>query len=168
MRQGMANARTSLAPGHVEPLEAALSHKMHAADPAKPLKAIRRFDVFAEVSRLEALKDGRPEDEAKGHGIWLAKVVASRRFGAKSDGAVTGAGSAGTREKPAKKSGDDAFKAVGGELQTDEMFDSEIIDRMGARFYDDVFAPAVKAAIEAGQKYEDIRDSIRLDWKPRR
>lgn len=168
MRQGMANARTSLAPGHVEPLEAALSHKMHAADPTKPLKAIRRFDVFAEVSRLEALKDGRPEDEAKGHGIWLAKVVASRRFGAKSDGAVTGAGSAGTREKPAKKSGDDAFKAVGGELQTDEMFDSEIIDRMGARFYDDVFAPAVKAAIEAGQKYEDIRDSIRADWKPRR
>jgi hypothetical protein len=145
-----------------------MSHKVHAADPTRPLKAIRRFDVFAEVSRLEALKEGRPENEAKGHGVWLAKVVASRRFGAKSDGASAGSGAAGTREKPAKKSRDDGFKAVGGELQTDETFDSEIIERMGGRFYDDVFAPAVKAAIEAGQKYEDIRDSIRADWKPRR
>ena len=45
-------------------------------DPA-PKKAIRRFDVFAEVKRLEALAEGRPEDEAKGYGVWIAKVVAS-------------------------------------------------------------------------------------------
>ena len=145
-----------------------MSHKVHAADPSAPLKAIRRFDVFAEVNRLKALDEGRPEDEAKGYGIWLAKVVASRRYGQKADGDGGEAGSAGSREHPSRRSHVEGFKAVGGELQTDETFDSEIVERMGGRFYDDVFAPAIKAAVLAGKSYEDIRDTIRADWKPRR
>ena len=144
-----------------------MSHKVHAADPTAPLKSIRRFDVFAEVNRLKALDEGRPEDEAKGYGIWLAKVVASRRYGQKADRDGHADGSAGREAEP-KRSQVEGFKAVGGELQTDETFDSEIIDRMGSRFYDDVFAPAIKDAIESGKKYEDIRDSIRTDWKARR
>ena len=143
-----------------------MSHKVHAADPTAPLKAIRRFDVFAEVSRLEALKKGRSEAEAKGHGVWLAKVVAARRFGTKADRDGTAPGRAADRDRTPER--DDGFKAVGGELQTDETFDSEIIDRMGGRFYDETFAPAIQKAIESGQKYEDIRDTIRADWKPRR
>lgn len=52
---------------------------MGTYDPVElaPLKAIRRFDVFAEFNRLDALKEGRPGKEAKGHGIWLTNVVAS-------------------------------------------------------------------------------------------
>ena len=42
---------------------------------------MRRFDVFAEYNTLEAPRAGRRLDEAKGHGLWVAKVVASRRFG---------------------------------------------------------------------------------------
>jgi hypothetical protein len=143
-----------------------MSHKVHAADPSAPLKSIRRFDVFAEVSRLEALEDGRSEAEAKGHGIWLAKVVAARRFGAKADREGAAPGKAAERKRAPER--EDGFKGVGGELQTDETFDSEIIDRMGGRFYDEVFAPAVRDAIKSGKKYEDIRDTIRADWKPRR
>lgn len=37
---------------------------------------------------------------------------------------------------------------------------------MGARFYDDVFVPAIAAAREEGKKYETIRDTIRRGWKP--
>ena len=76
-------------------------------EPLHPDKAIRRFDVFAEYTRLERLDRDYPEDEAKGYGIWLAKVVAARKFSSKS---------AEARDK--------------------------------------------------GEKYEDIRDSIRKDWKP--
>ena len=47
----------------------------------KPLQPIRRFDVFAETKRLEALGHGEPDDVAKGYGIRIAKIVASRRFG---------------------------------------------------------------------------------------
>src|SRR4029079_10547325 len=56
------------------------------APEVKPLRPIRRFDVFAETKRLEAIAHGEPEDVAKGYGIRIAKIVASRRFG----GAKTG------------------------------------------------------------------------------
>src|SRR5215216_2912787 len=99
----------------------------------QPRQAIRRFDVFAEYTRQERREQGYPEDDAKGYGIWLAKVVAARRFGQKSsaDG-----------KTPRKKDAPDeepAFRSVGDELQTDETFDHDIILRMGATFYDAVF-----------------------------
>src|SRR5829696_10359405 len=106
----------------------------------QPRQAIRRFDVFAEYTRQERREKGYPEDDAKGYGIWLAKVVAARRFGQKSpaDG-----------KKPSKKDAHEQepkFRSVGDERQTDETFDHDIIDRMGARFYDEVFMPAIAAA----------------------
>ncbi len=131
-----------------------------------PKRTIRRFDVFAEVKRLEALAEGRPEDEAKGYGIWLAKVVAGRRFGRK--GADDG-DRRRVRQEGDEASGDrgeGTFRHAGDELQTDETFDREIVERMGIDFYDRVFAPAVRGAVERGQKYEEIRDAIRAGWKP--
>jgi hypothetical protein len=46
------------------------------------------------------------------------------------------------------------------------MFDREIVDRMGPEFYDVVFQPAIREALAAVCKYEQIRDTIRKDWKP--
>ena len=123
-------------------------------------KAIRRFDVFAEYTRQQRREKGFPEDEAKGYGIWLAKVVAARRFGQKS---------ASDGKKPGTKDAHEAepkFRSVGDELQTDETFDHDIIERMGPRFYEEVFAPAIAAAREEGKSYETIRDTIRRGWKP--
>lgn len=127
----------------------------------QPQKAIRRFDVFAEYTRLERLDKGYPDDEARGYGIWLAKVVASRKFSGKSD---SGDGKSSTGKKhpgPEPK-----FRSVGDELQTDETFDQDIVDRMGSRFYTKVFAPAIEEARDRGEKYEEIRDAIRKNWKP--
>ncbi len=136
------------------------------SDVPLPRQAIRRFDVFAEYSRQERAEKGYAEDEAKGYGVWLAKVVAARRFGA---------GSASTdRSKPSKqKSGgqeepEPKFRSVGGELQTDETFDHDVIERMGAAFYDEVFVPAITDARKQGKSYETIRDAIRKEWKPAR
>ena len=126
-----------------------------ASNDPSPHQPIRRFDVFAEYTRQERREKGFPEDEAKGYGIWLAKVVASRRFGQKSssDG-----------KKPSTKDAHEEepkFRSVGDELQTDETFDHDIIERMGARFYDEVFVPAIAEAREEGKSYETIRDTIR-------
>jgi hypothetical protein len=55
---------------------------------------------------------------------------------------------------------------LGDEAQTDELFDKEIVRRMGDKFYRDVFAPAIQEAFDAGKSYEGIRDTIRKDWKP--
>lgn len=136
-----------------------------ATEAAAPKRAIRRFDVFAEVNRLKALAEGQPPDEAKGYGIWLAKIVAGRRFGRKAETAekprVRQEGEAAPQDHAASR-----FHQAGGELQTDETFDREIVDRMGRPFYEGVFSPAIRAAVDRGQRYEDIRDTIRADWKP--
>ena len=128
---------------------------------ASPLKPIRRFDVFAEYTRQERREKGFPEDQAKGYGIWLAKVVAARRFGQKA--AADSTKPAQKRDRTAKEP---TFRSVGDELQTDETFDHDIIERMGTQFYDEVFVPAITEAREEGKKYETIRDAIRRGWKP--
>ncbi len=133
----------------------------------RPRRDIRRFDVFAEYNKLKALSEGKPLDEAKGHGLWLAKVVASRRFaplGAakERDGRHAGSG-AGEPERPDEQ---ERFRLLGGELQTDELFDQEIVDRMGERFYHEVFAPTVEEHFRRGDRYKSIRDVLRKEWKP--
>lgn len=127
----------------------------------KPQNAIRRFDVFAEYSRLERLDKGYADDEAKGYGIWLAKLVAARRFGKKADADGPGRSSSGAKGGPEPK-----FRSLGDELQTDETFDEDIVDRMGTAFYSKVFAPAIAEARKQGKSYEEIRDAIRKEWKP--
>lgn len=130
--------------------------------PEKPRFPIRRFDVFAEYNRLKYLHDGMPEDQAAGRGIWVAKVVAGRR-----GGAAASKPSAGTKDGKSedRKATEEKFLSVGGEEQTDRTFEREIVDRMGSQFYDDVFAPGIARAFEEGKRYEEIRDSIRKDWK---
>jgi hypothetical protein len=131
-------------------------------DAPTPQRAIRRFDIFAEYSRQEREDKGYPPDEAKGYGVWLAKVVAARRFGGgKSDGD----GRKGSRRLDAEGN-EPKFRSVGDELQTDETFDRDIVHRMGLAFYREVFAPAIEDARGEGKSYEDIRDAIRKDWKP--
>jgi hypothetical protein len=39
---------------------------------------------------------------------------------------------------------------------------------MGPEFYEVVFQPAMRDALTAGRKYEQIRDTIRKGWKPAR
>jgi hypothetical protein len=138
----------------------------------RPRQPIRRFDVFAETKRLEALAHGEPEDVAKGYGVRIAKIVASRRFGGAAKKAHHEKGKQAERE-PAEGSrfggeGGAKFRALDDELQTDQTFDREIIERMGPEFYERVFAPAIREALDEGRKYEQIRDTIRKGWKPER
>ena len=147
----------------------------------KPRLPIRRFDVFAEYNRLQALKKGQDDAHAKGYGLWVAKVVASGGGRRGADGVSgserrteEGGGKAeGGRQavegRQAAVSGqrsEDEWHMLGDEAQTDELFDKEIVRRMGEDFYRQVFAPAMAAAFEAGKSYEGIRDTIRKEWKP--
>ena len=136
-----------------------------STDPS-PHQPIRRFEVFAEYTRQERREKGYSEDEAKGYGIWLAKVVASRRFGQKASADGKKPGKKAEREDAHEA--EPKFRSVGDELQTDETFDHDIIERMGAPFYDAVFVPAITEARAEGKSYETIRDTIRRGWKPTR
>ena len=134
----------------------------------KPNRPIRRFDVFAEYQRLKALeKDQQPADVAKGYGIWLAKLVAARKFGKTSPKEPKeGKGTQKKKDEP-EELVDNKWRTLDGTPQTDDLFDKEIVERMGDEFYQSVFAPAVAEAFHAGKDYTDIRDAIRKDWKPK-
>ena len=133
----------------------------------KPERAIRRFDVFAEYRKQEEEAAGQSEDVAKGYGLWVAKVVASRRFGGARPRERAGPAERGGRPgEPTATLVDGKWHTLDGEAQTDALFDREIVRRMGEAFYREVFVPAIREARERGKSYEAIRDQIRKDWKP--
>lgn len=130
----------------------------------KPEQSIRRFDVFAEYRKQDQEEGGLPGDQAKGYGLWVAKVVASRRFrGPKGNGESKASSDGGRDKEPELVDG--KWHTLDGEPQTDALFDREIVRRMGAAFYREVFVPAIREARAQGKKYESIRDTIRKDWK---
>jgi hypothetical protein len=134
----------------------------------RPRMPIRRFDVFAEYERLKGLKQGMDEAHAEGYGVWVAKVVASgggRRAGA------TKAPAAATRERGARQEeheqpSEQEWHVLGGEPQTDETFQHDVIRRMGPEFYHKVFAPALAEQFAHGTRYEQLRDTVRKNWAP--
>jgi hypothetical protein len=129
------------------------------ADTLKPDKPIRRFDIFAEYRRLDAQEDGMKADQARGYALWVAKVVAARKFGRLK-------GDREPSEHEEKLRRRRKWRVLSGERQTDTLFEHEIVERMGRAFYHEVFSPAIRAAREKGRTYESIRDSIRRRWKP--
>jgi hypothetical protein len=142
---------------------------MAAKDELKPERQIRRFDVFAEYRKQEQEQKGQPEDEAMGYGLWVAKVVAARRFGGGK--AKTSTEHRGKHEHDGDHGEDlvdGKWHALEGEPQTDALFEMEIVERMGRAFYGRVFAPAIEDARKHGKSYESIRDAIRKEWKPAR
>lgn len=130
----------------------------------KPKAPIRRFDVFAEYNRVKALRlDRLGKAKAKGYGLWVAKVVAAQKFGKlpRPKPEERKAKTAEEKEKEKK-----AWHALGGVLQTDKLFDKEIVNRMGKDFYKQVFSPAIEQAFDKGKEYREFRDIIRAEWKP--
>lgn len=125
----------------------------------KPKAPIRRFDVFAEYNRQQAIKEGMPADQAKGYGLWLAKVVASRRFGTSIKLPAQ------EQESKRPKVSRGKWRRLSGKPQTDKLFEKEIVSRMGQEFYSKVFVPAIRQAIDNDESYRDIRDTIRSDWR---
>jgi len=122
---------------------------------------IRRFDVFAEYNRLRNEAKGMSEVAAKGDALWLAKIVAARKF--TTSVRRKAELSARLKRKPGAVAVP-GVKTLEGKPQTAELFDREIVDRMGPEFYTRVFAPAIAHAYDAGEKYEAIRDRIRAPW----
>jgi hypothetical protein len=131
----------------------------------KPKRDIRRFDVFAEYRKQDRQEAGDSEAVAKGYGLWVAKVVASRRFGGTrpAGGEPDGKDEDGKDGKGPQRQGE--WHLLDGEPQTGALFDREIVARMGEDFYSQVFVPAIRDARAEGKSYEQIRDVVRRGWK---
>ena len=135
----------------------------------KPRTPIRRFDVFAEYNRQKAIEDGIAPDEAEGYGLWLAKVVASRGFGrstlSQPPSKIRDTAPRDSEEEENEGAGS-RWRTLNGKPQTDELFHTEIVRRMGSEFYEKIFVPAISEAMQSGKSYTAIRDTIRREWKP--
>ena len=126
-----------------------------------PRLEIRRFDIFAEWNRLKARTRLKLDEQAaRAYGLAVAKVVAARK--------LHGTAPDQTRELKRRAREDDTSEPWWEHLGSDAEFERRIVQRMGTSFYHEVFQPAVQRAWEAGQSYEDIRDSLRADWNARR
>src|SRR5262245_32440357 len=109
-------------------------HKMPSSEDPKPERQIRRFDVFAEERKQAEEAKGQPGDEAMGYGLWVAKVVAARRFGGGKSGDHDGRNHRNDGESEADRRQrlvDGKWHTLDGEPQTDALFDHEIVERMG-------------------------------------
>ena len=58
------------------------------------------------------------------------------------------------------------WHVLNGVEQTDQLFEKEIVKRMGKDFYENVFSPTIREARQQGKEYLQVRDSIRKHWKP--
>ncbi len=133
----------------------------------KPKAPIRRFDVFAEYNRIKAIKEDKlTQAKAKGYGLWVAKVVAAQKFGRLPRPTREEREKAKAKTPEEKEKEKKAWHELSGVVQTDKLFDQEIVNRMGKQFYDKVFKPAVDQAYAEGKTYVEIRDAIRKEWKP--
>lgn len=68
-------------------------------------------------------------------------------------------GEEGEGEHPKSK-----WRSLDGKPQTDDLFEKEIVRRMGADFYHKVFVPAIEQALAEGKSYQSIRDTLRKGW----
>ncbi|HEY7340783.1 MAG TPA: hypothetical protein VH591_07880 [Ktedonobacterales bacterium] len=149
----------------------AMGSRSSIAGSLKPRRPIRRFDIFAEYNRLKALDKGLDEPHAEGYGLWLAKVVASgggRRASSRHTAPAGPQEDAERREESRQADARQEWHELGGEPQTDALFNREVIQRMGSDFYAHVFAPVIARAVSEGQSYETMRDTLRKDWTPAR
>jgi len=136
---------------------------------------LRRFDVFAVYNYVNNLKKGMPDDKSKGEAIWLAKHVAGGKRVKVGGGALDNK-KVNAAKHCACKSGDTPlfdgvpeqsesyWKNLSGVEQTDEMYDKDIVRRMGEQFYNEIFLPRIKEL--SGKKYVEFRDSVREELEP--
>lgn len=122
-----------------------------------PKREIRRFDIFAEWNRLKGRTKAKlSESDARAYGLAVAKVVAARKF--------SGHDPAEAKELKRKAKADEVGESWWEHLGSTEEFQRKVVGRMGEAFYREVFQPAVLQAWESGQRYEEIRDTLREPW----
>jgi hypothetical protein len=110
---------------------------------------IGKFDILATYTYAQALRDGRPADEAKQRGMVAAIMGAQARLGVRKDRDEA----FNTLKEAAEKKKKTSITA--------ESFDHQVADKMGA-FFDETFLPTMKKFVEAHLSYEDVKRRLKI------
>jgi hypothetical protein len=111
---------------------------------------IGKFEILATFTYAKALRDGRPDSEAKQRGIMAAVM------GARSQGVSRG-GPRATADTRATKPG----AAIKQQTLTAAKFDEQVAVKMKP-FYDSIFLPAIKKMVEARLTYDQVKGILKI------
>ena len=122
------------------------------------IKSIKvgKWDIISEYHRIDWLKSGHSEEEAKIHGIVIAVVGYQARLGKQTQ-----------KYKFEQKDGKKGVSIVHREkekwITTDE-FD-KFIDKIGDKYYKKVFSPAIENLYNEGKSYDEVKKAVGIPSK---
>ncbi|MHA1264385.1 MAG: hypothetical protein ACTSRS_04040 [Candidatus Helarchaeota archaeon] len=129
-----------------------------SAEEREALKDIKigKWDIISEYHRIDWLKKGHTEDEAKIHGIVIAIVGYRARLGKKP-----------LAYKIEKKGGERGVSIEHRKKErwiTPKEFD-KIIKKMGEKYYQKIFSPAIENLYDQGLSYKEVKEVVGIPSK---
>lgn len=117
---------------------------------------IGKWDIISEYHRIEWLKKGYSEEEAKIHGIVIAIVGYQARLGKKSQKYQV--------EQKGKEKGVSVIHRKKEKWVTTKDFD-KIIKKIGDKYYKEIFSPAIQNLIDRKYSYDDVKKAVQIPSK---
>jgi hypothetical protein len=111
---------------------------------------IGKFEILATFTYAKALRDGRPDSEAKRRGI-MAAVMGARSRGV----------SRGGPRAPADTRATKAGAAIKQQTLTAAKFDEQVAAKLQP-FYDSIFLPAIKKMVDARLTYDQVKGILKI------
>ena len=121
-------------------------------DKIKSIK-VGKWDIISEYHRIDWLKKGYNEEEAKIHGIVIAIVGYQARLGKQTQKYKL--------EKKRKEKGVSVTHRKKERWITTKDFD-EIIDKIGEKYYNSIFSPAILNLYNKGYSYDEVKKAVEI------
>jgi N-glycosylase/DNA lyase len=118
--------------------------------------SIGKWDIISEFHRIDWLKKGHTEEEAKIHGIVIAIIGYRARLGKETHSY--------NLEKKGKEKGVSIIHRNKEKWITSQEFD-KIIKKMGETYYKKVFSPAIENLYNQGYSYDEVKKAIQIPSK---
>ena len=117
---------------------------------------IGKWDIISEYHRIDWLKKGHNEEEAKIHGIVIAVVGYQARLGKKYQKYQV--------EQKGKEKGVSVVHRKKEKWITKKDFD-KIINKIGDKYYKEIFSPAIQNLFDQGYSYDAVKKVVNIPSK---
>jgi len=114
---------------------------------------IGKWDIISEYNRIDWLRKGNTEDEAKIHGIVIAIIGYKARTGKEKQPYKF--------ETKGKEKGVSITHRNKEKFVTAEEFD-KIVKKMGEKYYRTVFSPAIENLYNQGYSYDEVKKAVQI------
>ncbi|MFX1305094.1 MAG: hypothetical protein ACFFBV_04245 [Promethearchaeota archaeon] len=135
-----------------------MSSKLYNSKELEEIKSIKigKWDIISEYHRIDWLKTGHNEEEAKIHGIVIAIVGYQARLGRETQKYKL--------EQKGKEKGVSITHRKEERWITTKEFD-KIINKIGDKYYKNVFSPAIENLYNKGYSYSDVKKAVEIPSK---